>query len=251
MLHFCNICLTSLNNYVIKYTAVKWTVLGVCFMKTLKNLTVGMMCIMMVPASVFSEGDKKDSQQSDNIVITDYEDSKDNKPTIEALKSQITLSSKPQALVLENNKNEEFESFEYSGRVLSSIFEVKETEEIEDASESIEEVTETKVEKKKTKKKKKSKKKKSSQGKLIDNFKITAYCIYGHTASGTITTPNRTIAADPSVLPYGTKVIINGQEYTVEDTGGAIRGNRIDIYMSTYSEAINWGVRYVDVYYAE
>ncbi|HAV91131.1 MAG TPA: hypothetical protein DCW44_07655, partial [Eubacterium sp.] len=99
-----------------------------------------------------------------------------------------------------------------------------------------------KTDKFKAKKKSKKKSKKKKQKKLIGNFKITAYCIHGRTASGTTTTANRTIAADPSVLPYGTEVVINGKTYVVEDTGGAIKNNRIDIYMSTYDEAIQWGV---------
>ena len=46
---------------------------------------------------------------------------------------------------------------------------------------------------------------------------------------------------------FGTKVVINGVTYTVEDRGGAIQGNRIDIYMNSHAEALAWGVRYVEV----
>ena len=85
-------------------------------------------------------------------------------------------------------------------------------------------------------------------------YKVTAYCacMYccgktdGVTASGTQATANRTIAA-PSTFAFGTKVIMNGITYTVEDRGGAIQGNRIDIYMDTHQEALQWGVRYIDV----
>ena len=85
-------------------------------------------------------------------------------------------------------------------------------------------------------------------------YKVTAYCACvrccgktnGITASGTKATANRTIAA-PSSFAFGTKVIINGQTYTVEDRGGAIQGNRIDVYMNSHSEALAWGVRYLDV----
>ena len=68
----------------------------------------------------------------------------------------------------------------------------------------------------------------------------------GITASGTHATANRTIAA-PKTFAFGTKVVINGVTYTVEDRGGAIQGNRIDIYMDTHSEALQWGVRYLEV----
>lgn len=85
-------------------------------------------------------------------------------------------------------------------------------------------------------------------------FKVTAYCACakccgketGRTASGTKATANRTIAASGQ-FAFGTKLNINGQEYIVEDRGGAIQGNRIDIYMNTHAEALAWGVKYLPV----
>ena len=86
-------------------------------------------------------------------------------------------------------------------------------------------------------------------------FKITAYCpcskccgkyASGYTSSGTKATAGRTVAAS-SQFAFGTKLIINGKEYTVEDRGGAITGNKIDIYMNTHAEALAWGVRYLPV----
>ena len=85
-------------------------------------------------------------------------------------------------------------------------------------------------------------------------YKVTAYCscaqccgkTNGITASGTHATANRTIAT-PSTFSFGTKVLINGTTYTVEDRGGAIQGNRIDIYMNSHSEALAFGVRYLYV----
>lgn len=85
-------------------------------------------------------------------------------------------------------------------------------------------------------------------------YKVTAYCACmqccgktnGITASGTKATANRTIAA-PSTFKFGTKVVMNGITYVVEDRGGAIQGNRIDIYMDTHAEALQWGVRYVEL----
>lgn len=70
----------------------------------------------------------------------------------------------------------------------------------------------------------------------------------GKTASGKIVQQGRTIAADTSQLPLGTVVQItcpgypsvNGT-YTVEDTGGAIYGNILDIYFNDQSEAIQFG----------
>lgn len=103
---------------------------------------------------------------------------------------------------------------------------------------------------------KKNKKANKTKYKKIGTFKITGYCgcssccgkTTGITASGTKATAGRTIAADTSKLPFGTKVVINGHTYTVEDRGGAIRGNRIDVFFSSHAKALEWGVRYCDVY---
>lgn len=90
----------------------------------------------------------------------------------------------------------------------------------------------------------------------VGNFKVTAYCSCskccgksnGITASGKKATVGRTIAADTSKFPLGTELVFNGNTYVVEDTGGSINGNRIDLYMGSHQEALNWGVRYCDVY---
>ncbi len=109
--------------------------------------------------------------------------------------------------------------------------------------------------KKKKKKVKKAKKAKSNI-KYAGTFKITGYCSCssccgksnGITASGTRATAGRTIAADTSKFPFGTQMIIDGHTYTVEDRGGAISGNRIDMFFSSHDSALQWGVRYCDVY---
>lgn len=85
-------------------------------------------------------------------------------------------------------------------------------------------------------------------------YKITAYCASiaccgktdGITASGVKARANRTVAA-PSNIPFGTKLLINGKEYVVEDRGGAVKGNKLDIFVNSYAEARAWGVRYLPV----
>lgn len=85
-------------------------------------------------------------------------------------------------------------------------------------------------------------------------YKITAYCSCskccgksnGITASGKKATAGRTVAAS-SKFALGTKLNINGHIYTVEDRGGAINGNKIDIFVNSHSEALAWGVRYLPV----
>ena len=86
-------------------------------------------------------------------------------------------------------------------------------------------------------------------------FKISAYCHCskccgksdGITATGVKATANRTIAVDPNVIPLGSTVLIDGKAYVAEDTGGSIKGNRIDMYFASHQEALNWGIKYKDV----
>lgn len=90
----------------------------------------------------------------------------------------------------------------------------------------------------------------------MGRFKLTSYCSCskccgksdGITATGTKAKQGRTIAVDPKQIPYGTKVVINGHTYVAEDCGGSIKNNRIDIYMSSHKEALQFGVQYADVY---
>lgn len=78
--------------------------------------------------------------------------------------------------------------------------------------------------------------------------KAYAYTGGGRTAMGTRARVGE-IAVDPSVIPLGTNVYIEGVgARRAEDTGGNIKGNTIDIYMDTQAQCLNWGVRYVTVY---
>lgn len=95
----------------------------------------------------------------------------------------------------------------------------------------------------------------TESGECIGTFTITAYCgckkcSGGHnkTASGTTPTEGRTIAADTSILPYGTQVVIDGIVYTVEDCGSGVNGNHIDIFFSTHEKALAYGTKTVKVY---
>ena len=76
-------------------------------------------------------------------------------------------------------------------------------------------------------------------------YTATAYCLRGRTASGEYVRQG-IIAADPRVLPLGTVVTIQGRgTYVVKDTGGAIKGSRIDIWMASCRDAIQFGRRKV------
>lgn len=93
----------------------------------------------------------------------------------------------------------------------------------------------------------------------LGTFRTTAYCAcvscsegWGNqTATGVPARPNHTIAVDPKVIKLGSKVVIDGKEYVAEDTGGAIKGNKIDIYFANHAEAMKFGVRSKEVYLAK
>lgn len=92
----------------------------------------------------------------------------------------------------------------------------------------------------------------------VTTCRATAYwAVYGinhtYTASGRLAVRNpdgySTIAVDPKVYPYGTKLFIEGYGFAIAaDCGTAIKGNKIDVYFDTYKEACRWGAKYVKVY---
>ena len=78
----------------------------------------------------------------------------------------------------------------------------------------------------------------------------TAYCNDPITYMGTIPKVEYTIAVDPAVIPLGSRVYIPqfNKVFIAEDTGSAIKGNRIDIYMKDYDTCMEWGIKYIDIY---
>jgi 3D (Asp-Asp-Asp) domain-containing protein len=82
------------------------------------------------------------------------------------------------------------------------------------------------------------------------DFHATAYCLKGRTASGVVA-QSGVIAADPRVLPLGTVVHLRSGSYTgtytVADTGSKIKGRRVDVFVNTHREAIQFGRRQVKI----
>ena len=90
----------------------------------------------------------------------------------------------------------------------------------------------------------------------LGNFKLTAYCPcricsegWGRrTSSGALATASHTVAVDPRVIPIGSRLLINGQEYVAEDIGGAVKGHHIDVYYNTHAETRNHGTSSAEVF---
>ena len=80
------------------------------------------------------------------------------------------------------------------------------------------------------------------------NVVATAYTGYSTTSTGQKPVWG-TIAVDPKIIPYGTKVYIPqfGRTFIANNTGGAIKGNKIDIFMNTKKECYNWGRRTIEI----
>lgn len=91
----------------------------------------------------------------------------------------------------------------------------------------------------------------------VGNWITTAYCpcelccgdyATGYTASGTLATEGRTVATFD--LPFGTKIYIDGLgEFIVEDNG--VEGGWIDIFFNSHEDALNYGMRNMDIYIIE
>lgn len=97
---------------------------------------------------------------------------------------------------------------------------------------------------------------------FLGEFTLTAYCpgrcccgkwASGYTATGTMATEGRTIAVDPKVIPYGTRVLLiwpdgTQHSYIAEDCGGCVNGNHIDVLFDDHRAARVFGVQSAMVY---
>ena len=91
----------------------------------------------------------------------------------------------------------------------------------------------------------------------LGTFTCTAYCSCdiccgpwadGIVYTGGYATEGQTIAVDPDVIPLGSVVEINGWQYIAEDIGGAIKGNKIDLFFCSHTDALNYGAQQHEVY---
>lgn len=104
----------------------------------------------------------------------------------------------------------------------------------------------------------------------LGEYKLTAYCSCEkccgywatirpvdsegnpivYTADGSVAKHGVTVAADKGI-PFGTVLLIDGHEYTVQDRGGAINGKHIDIYFDSHEAAKEFGVKYMEIFLKE
>ncbi|MGI8554902.1 MAG: 3D domain-containing protein [Pyrinomonadaceae bacterium] len=85
---------------------------------------------------------------------------------------------------------------------------------------------------------------------LAGSFRATAYCLKGRTANGG-GVRRGIVAADPRILPLGTRIYVNAGSYSgsyvVADTGGAVKGRILDVWVPNCSEAVRFGRKSVTV----
>ena len=91
------------------------------------------------------------------------------------------------------------------------------------------------------------------KGESLGNFSATAYCpsctgSQSLTYSGTVPQAGHTLSADLTLLPLGTKVMIGETVYTVEDTGSSIRGKKVDIFLGSRQEALQFGRQTIEIF---
>lgn len=97
----------------------------------------------------------------------------------------------------------------------------------------------------------------TKNGRSRGQYKLTFYCPCSQcsgkwgsgTSSGTRAAEGRTIAVDPRKIPIGSRVFIEGYgDFIAEDVGGAIKGNKIDVFVNSHSRCYELGVQYANVY---
>ena len=67
-------------------------------------------------------------------------------------------------------------------------------------------------------------------------------------SSGEVLQQGVSVAVDINIIPYYTEIIINENIYIAHDTGGAIKGNRIDVYFNDHQKALEFGKQYANIY---
>ena len=218
-----------------------------------------------------AELDVKNQQlmQIKSINMTSFQQLNTNKKELESLVEQFDIEKKASALIIEENENK---LIAYSISIISS-----QTPTINNLKSAITTLKSLLPQLNTSSVKKKAENsiaegntklaimiaENSQQSTNADRgntaYKATFYMVAtaytAHTLTATGSKPIRdpeglsTIAVDPTVIPLGTKVYIPGYGYAIcADTGGAIKGNKIDLFLNSTRECIQWGRRTVVLY---
>ena len=90
----------------------------------------------------------------------------------------------------------------------------------------------------------------------MGEFKVTYYCSCSEcsgcwgtqTSTGKHCEQGRTVAVDPDVIDYGSRVLIDDNEYVAEDCGGAVNGDHVDIYVDDHETVKALGTKYKKIW---
>lgn len=141
--------------------------------------------------------------------------------------SQVSLDSS----IIDKNKVEIVETRPID---IGEVLDIKDQGQVQDKGNNVEKTVSTKA-----------------IGMSRGTFSATAYCLRGRTAMGH-GVRSGIIAADPRVLPLGSRISLGGGHsgtFLVSDTGGRIKGKKLDIWMASCAEARRFGRRTVSVSY--
>ena len=203
------------------------------------------------------------------VIVNVIASASSNKPTIESVTSELEVKQNRLSLI-QDSKAQLHEaanslralSYEESHEAISKLgetwSELNEEEGI--LTDSVAELSATKsrLEAEKAEKERIAAEKaarEKARGKYLGTFETTAYCHGSKTSTGVAPKVGTTIAVDPKVIPYGSKLRLvrkdTGEEIGIriaQDCGGAIKGKRLDIFLGSESECRNWGRKNLDVY---
>lgn len=90
----------------------------------------------------------------------------------------------------------------------------------------------------------------------MGEFKITYYCSCGKcsnnwgtkTSTGNYCKEGKTVAVDPDIIAYGTRILIDDREYVAEDCGSDVIGDHIDIYVEDHETVEKFGIEYKKIW---
>ena len=215
-----------------------------------------MICTVVMMSIFLIGGLKANAQDTTTYRTTEYLNVRTGGSTQYRRIGVLSKGEEVEVIEVEGN----WAKIKYEGRTAYSCkLWLEEVEEVEKTESTSERKSERKSTNRKVTSEKSTSKNSSRNGNVRRTITVEATAYTGSaeenggyanmTSTGVVPREGRTIAVDPRVIPYGTKVYIPalGGTYVAEDCGGAIKGNRIDIFMNTSSSCNAWGRRHIEV----